>query len=411
MGWDVNNKVTYSEEIDAETRNHRDSLKSVASKAQTSDHNVKMAGNRIYVNGKPYGYEEMDILPPELRRGITQTKRTKEGVAFRGKECYLSNFYLCDLMIDGELYASVEQFYQHIKCLTCEDHDRAANILCTDDPLHAKVLGDGCEVKEDWIQSKVYTMFKGMFHKFVQNEDLAYKLPSTENLHLYEATTDKLYGAGIGLNSKKCEMRTWEGKNVCGKLLCKIRKILRKKLDEGLELKKLVFNYSLPSLRDDPSNRHFVLFGGMDQDDENVSIRAPCDMSLGGDELLPSQNPTILNERGVDEDGNLTQLIEAMENPKENTDKDESSLFTLCDRVVRRKSHSIENTHGGHKARNNPKRQPDSLTRRQRAHMYRTEQVNQEDMIEKQLGFDRCYGISRDVVFSKKHFYTQSTKN
>lgn len=135
LGWDPDYKVTYSEDFDSETRNHRDALKSVAAISEEGDHNVKMAGNRIYVDGRPYGYEEMDIRPTDLRRGIPQTRRTKKGIAFRGRDCYLSNFYPCELMIDGELYVSVEQFYQYIKCQCSEEYDRA------------KVLGDGCEEK------------------------------------------------------------------------------------------------------------------------------------------------------------------------------------------------------------------------------------------------------------------------
>lgn len=202
LGWDMNNKVTYSDEIDSEVRNLREALKSIASRAENGDYTVRMAGNRIYIDGVAYGYDDLDIVPVELRRGIPQMKRVGKGIAFRGKECFLSNFYPCDLTIDNVRYSSVEQYYQHIKCASCNDYDRARKILNTDDFLQAKIYGDGCEEKDNWIEIKVYTMFKGMFYKFSQNDFLVNKLLSTENLHLYEATTDMFYGAGIGLNSK-----------------------------------------------------------------------------------------------------------------------------------------------------------------------------------------------------------------
>lgn len=395
LGWDPDKNVTYSEDLDSETRNHREALKSVATASQNSDHNVKIAGNRIYVNGKSYGYEEMDILPAELRMGIPQTKRMKEGLAFRGKECYLSNFYPCELMIDGELYVSVEQYYQYTKAQCCEEYDRAEKIMCTDDPLQAKVLGDGCEEKRGWLENKVYTMFKGMFYKFAQNDHLAYKLMSTEDLNLYEATTDRLFGAGIGINSKKWEMNSWEGKNVCGKLLVKIRHILKKKVEEGLVLNKLIFNYSLPSLRDDPTNKHYDLFfGGLGLEKEEER-RVSCNMSIGRDDVPASQfdfpPPTAVSQ---DEgQGNLTELLATTEKMNNTSQKDESSLFTLCDRAVRRQSHSVENPYGGIKQRNNPTRQRDSLTRRERVYISKMEEDSLEDKVTHKLGFDRSYGL------------------
>lgn len=188
-------------------------------------------------------------------------KRVKDGIAFRGRECYLSNFYPCELLIDKELYVSVEQYYQYIKSPTCGDNDRARKVLGTDDLLQAKILGDSCTDKDEWNQNKVYVMFKSMFYKFAQNEELAYKLFSTEKLRLYEATTDRFYRAGIGLNSEKWELNNWEGKNVAGTLLSKVWKIFKRKMDDGLTLNKLVFKYSLPRLRDDESKRHRELLG------------------------------------------------------------------------------------------------------------------------------------------------------
>lgn len=354
---------------------------------------MKMAGNRIYVNGISYGYEEMDILPTDLRMRIPQTKRLKDSLAFRGKDCYLSNFYPCKLMIDGELYVSVEQYYQCIKSQCCEDYDRTDKIMCTDDPLQAKIVGDSCEEKREWLQNKVYTMFKGMFYKFAQNEHLAYKLMATEGLDLYEATTDNLFGAGIGINSKKWEMNSWEGKNVCGKLLVKICHILKRKLEEGLVLNKLIFNYSLPSLRDDPTNKHYDLFFGLLGLEKEEEGRVSCNISIGRDEVPASQYefPPLTAVCHDEEEGNLTDLLAATEKLSITSQKDQSSLFTLCDRAVRRQSHSVENQNGGIKERNNPLRQRDSLTRRERVFINRMEEDNEEDEITQKLGFDRSY--------------------
>lgn len=222
----------------------------------------------------------------------------------------------------------------------------------------------------------VYTMFKGMFYKFAQNDFLVNKLLSTENLNLYEATTDMFYGAGIGLNSKKWEMGNWEGKNMAGKLLCKVRYVLKNKLEEGLTLNRLVFNYSLPSLHDDGSNQLRELFLGQVQPKPRGSqyLVDKSARNEGGRSSLMSigeEAATVLprdHRLETEEEKELSQKLEELGKG----DDTDSSLFTLCDRAVRRESHSLENKMGGLKQRNNQARRPDSLTRRERVFIKKT---------------------------------------
>lgn len=89
LGWDSYSKITYSEDMTPEMRKHREQLKSVAPKANEGDYVVKMAGNKIHIDGVIYGYEDLDILPVELRNALPQQKFVKEGVAFRGKDSFL----------------------------------------------------------------------------------------------------------------------------------------------------------------------------------------------------------------------------------------------------------------------------------------------------------------------------------
>lgn len=125
MTWDTNNRVTYADDFVQEVRLHREILKSIASKVQNGDYIIRMAGNRIFINGIPYGQDDMDILPDELKRAIPQMKNVKNGIAFHGKESYLSNFFPCEIRIDDEVYSSVEQYFQSQKCDICNDYDRA----------------------------------------------------------------------------------------------------------------------------------------------------------------------------------------------------------------------------------------------------------------------------------------------
>lgn len=208
-----------------------------------------MAGNRIIIDGVSYGSDELDIIPEDLKRVLPQIRTIKNGVVFRGKEAYLSNFFPTQLIVDDKTYSSVEQFYQFSKCEVCKDYDRAEKILSTDDPVHIKAIGDGCKTNEEWLEVRVFTLFKAIFYMFAQSETLALKLVSTGKAGLYEATTDLFYGAGASFYSKKWDLNTWSGRNVTGRLLMKVRRVLKKKMDEGIELNKLIFSYSLPSLQ------------------------------------------------------------------------------------------------------------------------------------------------------------------
>lgn len=87
----------------------------------------------------------------------------------------------------------------------------------------------------------------------------------TDTLGLFEATTDQFFGAGIGYNSKKWDDRSWSGKNIAGKGLMKVRKILRQKITEGLNMEALGFNYPFPPLQHEQKQN-------VEQEHERMSI-------------------------------------------------------------------------------------------------------------------------------------------
>lgn len=234
-------------------------------------------------------------------------------------------------------------------------------------------------------------MFKGLFYKFAQNETLALQLLATEKQGLFEATTDHFYGAGIGWHSKKWGLYSWNGKNIMGILLTKVRRILGRKMEEGYDLGRLVFNYSLPSLKHDWSSKHRELFLG------HLDVGAPileeeeCQSDMQVDEALPPEKtPGVVSDKEI---GELSKLVDELEARHSNKSSDSSSLLSLC-WAAKRKSHSIRRPPTGIKDRNNPMRQPGSLTARERAYIYHHEENNAESAVSRNHGFDRSYGIS-----------------
>lgn len=130
-------------------------------------------------------------------------------IKFRGG--ILSNFHLCDIVIDGITYKSVEHYYQSQKTL---DEKEAEIIRTVATPAQSKKLGKQCNIREDWDDIKIDIMRKALLAKFTQNDDCRLLLLSTMGNDLIEdAPWDSIWGNGPNGN----------GKNLLGKLLVEVR--------------------------------------------------------------------------------------------------------------------------------------------------------------------------------------------
>lgn len=283
--------------------------------------------------------------------------------------------------------------------------------MATDDPLRAKNIGDGCKVNEEWLEIRVYTLFKAQFYKFAQNFNLALKLINTKEAGLFEATTDRFYAAGIGWNSKKWATYSWEGKNVSGTLLAKVRRILRSKHEEGLDLNRLAFNYSLPSLQWDECSRHGELFlddhlklqhegeiAGDEKRNAECSDQLPkrnhvSDKS-NSEEIPQADNPSNTQKfSGKEIDKQINELSELLKVMEEDVNEKDTSFYkTMKSWAARRNSHSIPDTGNSVKSRSNPPRGEHSLTLRDRRYLHHQEEDDIEELQLRALGFERSYG-------------------
>ncbi|MDE1768858.1 MAG: NADAR family protein [Candidatus Micrarchaeota archaeon] len=127
---------------------------------------------------------------------------------------FLSNFYKCNVVVDGVSYRSTEHYYQSMK--TSRD-DLRQMIRDAPSPYYAKVIGGGLrknDVAKDWESERVGVMMKGIRAKFTQNPELREKLLATGDAKLHEGNMDdKFWGMG--------------GRDMLGKLLMELRSELR----------------------------------------------------------------------------------------------------------------------------------------------------------------------------------------
>lgn len=137
---------------------------------------------------------------------------------FRGENEFLSNFYPCDINIDGIHYPSVEHAFQAMKSCSYLERLKVAQAATPD---KAKYLGRRIKLRNDWEDIKNNIMEKCLRKKFSEkNPHLMKKLKDTNKEELIEGNVwhDNYWG---DCKCQKCQNKT--GLNNLGKLLMKIR--------------------------------------------------------------------------------------------------------------------------------------------------------------------------------------------
>jgi ribA/ribD-fused uncharacterized protein len=130
--------------------------------------------------------------------------------SFTGKYRFLSNFYYAPVILDGEVYPTVEHAYQAAKRT---DPEYRQLIRICDKPGDAKRLGRNKQ-GPDWKTKSLDIMLNLLRQKF-KNPDLKRYLLNTEDAELIEGNTwnDTFWG--------QCPVGV--GENHLGKLLIQVR--------------------------------------------------------------------------------------------------------------------------------------------------------------------------------------------
>lgn len=221
-------KVYCNDDLPEATRKVLQDMRDIASYALKIGYKeAKVSGNKLVIEGKVYHENELSTLPDNIKLENVKTRPIGNGIGFQSRHSYLSNFYACQIRINGKLFTSSEQAYQYQKAVICERDDTALSIKANNDPEEVKKLGDNAETCPEWESKKRAVMKCVVAHKFKQNPKLRAKLEGTRGMDLLECTTNRYWGTGRKLDSPLWnESNNFEGKNELGKILGEIRAAL-----------------------------------------------------------------------------------------------------------------------------------------------------------------------------------------
>lgn len=144
---------------------------------------------------------------------------------------YLSNWYMCDFMVDGISFTSMEQYMMYQKAVVFGDKEIAEAILLTSDVSEIKKLGRQVSDYNDtvWNGVRQLVVYRGLCEKFCQNKKFAEQLLATGDMVLAEcAVKDRIWGIGLSMrDADRFNITRWKGQNLLGFALMEVRKQLK----------------------------------------------------------------------------------------------------------------------------------------------------------------------------------------
>lgn len=143
----------------------------------------------------------------------------------------LGQWYPSPFTVDGVKYPTAEHWMMAEKARLFGDTKTLDEILKTDSPKLAKDWGRRVAEFDQkvWDSHCFDIVVQGNIHKFSQNPDLRAKLLGTGYQILVEASEfDKIWGIGLAQDDPwATNPAVWQGKNLLGLALMKVRNELR----------------------------------------------------------------------------------------------------------------------------------------------------------------------------------------
>ena len=143
-----------------------------------------------------------------------------------------SNWYMCPFTHDGILYNCSEQYMMDKKARLFNDTEVAEMIMEQVHPRKQKFLGRQVRGYTDsaWMSVCQEVMVAGLTSKFQQDPYSLKTLLDTGDTIIAEASpSDRIWGIGLSKDDiRALDESQWQGKNLLGRVLMKVRDDIRK---------------------------------------------------------------------------------------------------------------------------------------------------------------------------------------
>lgn len=151
----------------------------------------------------------------ETNKEDKQPAEIKTIESFAGDYSFLSNFYPCVIIFEGQKYNSTEHAYQAAKCKNIDDRAKFRESIKAS---KAKFLGKKVAMRPDWESVKLQIMYEVVKQKFSKYDNLKKLLLDTGEAEIIEGNNwnDTYFGVCNG-----------KGMNHLGKILMRVRKELK----------------------------------------------------------------------------------------------------------------------------------------------------------------------------------------
>ena len=194
---------------------------------------VALRQDELYINNQRYTVDNLHLLPDHInprKMSYRSNDSTYVVGGLYGEYNLLSNWSRTEFLYNDYRYYNVEQCFQHLKALQCQDKKTAFEILCASDPREAKVLGRSITMttqqRKTWEAKREDLMKRIVKAKVNQNSKVKDALLSTGKKRLGESGVhDPVYTIGMKLTNPRVLMAVeWNAKgNIMGRILEKIR--------------------------------------------------------------------------------------------------------------------------------------------------------------------------------------------
>ena len=193
-------RVTMNNDLDNDSMLVRKEVQTIYNMAKKIDGiQLRMKGETIEIDGRNYTRDQFQNLPHGLSLEKASMVVTPDGVAFQGHGAPASSLYPCEIDDGDRTYTCTEQQFVYYKALECKDYVAAADVLCEGNPYTILEIGKAIKKTKEWEDCEVNVLKECHREKLNQNPTIKRKLQAHGKTKYYEATYNRVYGAGFKL--------------------------------------------------------------------------------------------------------------------------------------------------------------------------------------------------------------------